>query len=160
MLVLGIGNPIRNDDGVGPAVADAVRRALSPKERDTVEVRSLDSGGWNLIPEVEGFDALVLIDAYFSGDAVPGRVRTLDTAVLQSTARPPDSAHLIGVGDALKLSQNLGCRTPALLGAVTVDIGESCMFFGETLSPEILAAVPTAATAVRALLDGYLGFTK
>ena len=137
-------------------MADAVHRALAPEEKAQVEVHSLDSGGWNLIPEIEGFDALVLIDAYFSDDTVPGRVRTHAGATLQGSDRPPDSAHLIGVGDALHLSKNLGYRTPELLGVVTVDIGDSCMFFGETLSSEILSAVPTAATAVHALLEGYL----
>ena len=159
VLVLGIGNPIRNDDGVGPVVAESLRGALPEQRLGDVEVRVLDAGGWNLIPEIEGFDGLILIDAYFAADAVPGRVRTLGRTVTESTNRPPDSAHLIGIGDALNLSRNLGYHTPDLLGAVTVDVGESCMHFGEGLTPPIRAAVPLAADAARSLLEGYLART-
>jgi len=147
-LILGIGNPIRRDDGVGPATALFAGKALTPDELQRVEVRSLDAGGWNLIPEIEGFDALVVIDAYFAADAKPGRVRTHRPEAFPAAERPPDSAHLIGLNDALHLSRRLGYHTPDLLGAVTVDVGESCMTFGEGLSPEIEAAVPLAASHV------------
>jgi Ni,Fe-hydrogenase maturation factor len=56
----------------------------------------------------------------------------------------------------LCLSKNLGYHTPSLVGAVTVDVGESCMTFGEGLSPEIEAAVPIAAGRILELVLGVL----
>lgn len=151
-LILGIGNPIRFDDGVGPCTALHVKSLLSASERASVEVRCLDAGGWNLIPEIEGFDELIIIDAYYAEDTEPGRVRTHTAKAFDTEARPPDSAHLIGVTDALLLSKNLGYHTPCLLGAVTVDVGDSCLTFGEGLSSKVQAAVPIAAEHVFSLL--------
>lgn len=155
-LVLGVGNPIRRDDGVGPIAARFAGNALTSDERLAVEVRALDSGGWNLIPEIEGFDGLIIVDAYFGADSKPGRVRTHRANDFAAAERPPDSAHLIGLSDALRLSKNLGYHTPSLIGAVTVDVGESCMTFGEGLSPEIEAAVPVAAGRILELVLGVL----
>ncbi len=137
---------------MGPATALHVYSLLSAAERATTAVRTLDTGGWNLIPEIEGFDDLIIIDAYFAADTFPGRVRTHAAEAFDTTSPPPDSAHRIGVTDALTLSKTLGYHTPSLLGAVTIDVGESCMTFGEGLSSTIQAAVPIAAEHVLLLL--------
>jgi hydrogenase maturation protease len=151
ILILGIGNPIRNDDAVGRVVAERVNAALSAEERQSIVVRNLDSGGWNLIPEVEGFDDLIVVDAYHAEDAVPGRVRALSASTFAASERLPDSAHLISLSDALCLSKSLGYRTPSLLGAVAVDVTDSCMSFGQELSEEVEAVVPLAAEYVLGL---------
>ncbi len=111
-------------------------------------MRTLDSGGWNLVAEVEGFDDLIIVDAYFAEDAIPGRVRALSPSSFADAQRPVESAHLISLSEALCLSKKLGYRTPKLLGAVAVDVTDSCMSFGEKLSDEVAAVLPLAAEYV------------
>ena len=85
VLVVGIGNPDRGDDGVGPVI---VRRL---KGRVPADVRILECGGdaLTLLDEWEGFASVILVDAVAPIDR-PGRVATL--SVHQSSIdKPPES---------------------------------------------------------------------
>jgi hydrogenase maturation protease len=145
-LVIGIGNRFRRDDGVGPAVLDALDGrvpAAALVEADGEPARLLDL--WSEVARV------VVVDAARTG-AAPGTCRSFevtDGAVLP--AGPATSSHAAGVGEAWGLGRALG-RLPHSLTVVAVeaaDLGE-----GPGLSPEVAAAVPVAAGRVLALLEG------
>ncbi len=70
VLVAGIGNVLRGDDGFGPAVARALEESYElPAGTHVIE---LGIGGVGLVHELmEGYDALVLVDA-MAGDGAPG----------------------------------------------------------------------------------------
>jgi hydrogenase maturation protease len=87
VLVAGIGNVLRQDDGFGPAVIHALEKsALLPEGVRTVE---LGIGGINLVLELmDGYDALVLIDAVERGEP-PGTLFVLDADVSKAEEVPP-----------------------------------------------------------------------
>jgi hydrogenase maturation protease len=87
VLVAGIGNVLRQDDGFGPAVIHALEQNhLLPEGVRTVE---LGIGGINLVLELmDGYDALVLIDAVERGKP-PGTLFVLDADVSKPEDVPP-----------------------------------------------------------------------
>lgn len=153
LLVLGMGNEILSDDGVGLVILDMVEERLGDRRGGDVVFKKMNTGGLDLIYEAEGFDRLIVVDAYFAEDAVPGRVRILGAEDLGAGSSQVDSAHLLSLPDALEVSRRLGYRTPVLDAAVVVDVGESCLIFGEELSPEIAMAAREACDIVAEMVE-------
>jgi hydrogenase maturation protease len=151
ILAIGIGNEIRCDDAVGLAVAEEVRQRIADIRH--VTVKTLAAGGWQLLYELEGFDRLIVVDAYFAETSRPGRVRVQQpAAVLPVRDIDAASAHLLSIPDAIALSARFSDRAPSLVGVVTIDVGEDCLTFGVGLSPLVSKAVSKAADAVMELI--------
>jgi hydrogenase maturation protease len=147
VLVAGIGNLFLGDDGFGPAVA---QRLAAPGGRLPPGARVVDYGirGMHLAYDLlDGYDALVLVDAY-PGDGPPGRVTVLEVGAEHLGSGQFDAhgmnpvsvlANLGQMGGTLPLTYIVGC-TPA---GVEEGIG---------LSEAVSAAVPEAVDAVRTLV--------
>ncbi len=89
-LVLGMGNPILSDDGLGLVVAHRLRELPMPPD---VEVAESEVGGLRLLELVRGFTKVVIIDALRSG-GTPGAIGRVDaesSAAAIATARPTAS---------------------------------------------------------------------
>lgn len=149
VVVIGVGNEHRNDDGVGPAVADRVAalglagvRVLScPAEPTAI----LDSWG--------GAELAVVVDAVpVDGTAggPPGRVRV---RTLQDLAEPRSvSSHDLNVAQTYRLGVALG-RAPASVVVVGVDVEDTDQGVG--LSPAVAAALPEAVQTVLDILTQH-----
>ena len=111
MLVIGVGNPYRGDDGVGPAVA----RAVADLALESVTVLEHSSEGAGLLEMWEGRDMVILVDAVSSG-GMPGTVHRLDAC---ATPIPVGlfhhSSHAFGVAEAVELARAVGRLPPRLL---------------------------------------------
>lgn len=155
-LVVGLGNPILGDDGVGWRVAERVGELLAAAGRLDVEVACLALGGLSLMEHMVGYARAIVIDAVTTGAPV-GTVRILplgafggipDRAFAHATA-----AHDTTLPTALELGREMGVRLPERVVVVGVEAA-SLYEFGETLTPEVARAVPVAAERVLALLAG------
>jgi hydrogenase maturation protease len=139
--VIGLGSP-QGDDAIGLEVARELSRETLPGGASAV---ACDRPGVDLLDELEGIDAAVLVDALRSG-ASPGSVRVLSPG--QLARGHALSSHALGVGDALALAAALGRPRPRLrIVAVELDAER-----GEGLSSAGRGAVPEACRRVRALL--------
>jgi len=148
-LVLGLGNPILGDDGVGWKVAEAVRKALG----DSVEVDFASLGGLSLMERILGYSRVVLIDSMESGQYPIGAVRLLSLADLENPmAGHTASAHDTSLMTALQAAQAVGTDVPGRIDIVAIEAKPS-YDFSEELSPEMAAAVPVAAQEVLKLLE-------
>jgi hydrogenase maturation protease len=145
-VVVGVGNMMRRDDGVGPEVVDRVRAA-----RPDVEVVEVNGDASTLVDVWHDRALAVVVDAVRTGASV-GTVHRWqlvdgwDDVPLAS----PGSSHLVGVADAVRLSQALG-RLPRrliVIGVEVADLGD-----GTGLSAAVSAAVAPAADAVLRALD-------
>lgn len=115
VLVLGLGNRLFSDEGIGVVAAERVRSlGLSG-----VEV--LDGGtlGLALLPEIEGRRSLLLLDALQSGDRAPGEVVSLTGDELHARWRRCLSAHQLGIEDLLGAAELMGA-SPQETVAVTM----------------------------------------
>jgi hydrogenase maturation protease len=161
-IVVGLGNPVLGDDGVGWWVADEVERRLvaeaaAGRTISGVEVERLGVGGLRLMEFLTGYDAAILVDAAEFPDRPPGEVRSCALEELADhTAGHLDSAHDASLRTALDLGRKLGASLPSTIHAVTIQALRTDEF-GEDLSPEVAAAVPAAAAAVMALLAAGRG---
>jgi hydrogenase maturation protease len=110
-VVIGVGNPYRSDDGVGPEV---VRRVGAAAPR-WVEVVEHDGEPAGLLDAWEKADTAVVVDAVFSPGTRPGHVYRAElTGANDMTFSPAVSSHGIGPGDAVELARALG-RLPRRL---------------------------------------------
>jgi len=122
VLVLGLGNVLLGDDGIGAAAIDRLERDY----RVPPEVRLVEGGtlGLSLLDEVGGAEHVILVDAV-AADAPPGTLVRLDGADVTDAVRERLSVHQVGVADLLDAARLIG-RYPAsvvLLGLVPGSIG-------------------------------------
>ena len=151
-LVLGLGNPIRGDDGVGWRVVEVVQAKLAQTER--VEVDTLAGGGLNLMERLVGYDRAIVVDAMQSG-LEPGSVQVFPLEALDNpSAGHLGSTHETNLFSALEIGRGLGAHLPPPGGVMIVSIEAQPVFeFSEQLSPLVAQAVPKAAQKVMDLLE-------
>ena len=143
-LVLGIGNVLMGDEGVGVHAIEYLQRESWPAD---VELVDGGTGGFHLLDYLSAKEPLVMIDATFDGKPV-GTVTTLRPKYARDFPRAL-SAHDIGLRDLVEAAQLTGALPDVHL--ITVSIGIIRPMEME-LSPMVEAALPAVALAVRAAL--------
>lgn len=148
-LVVGLGNPILGDDGVGWRVAE---RVLGRLDDPDVAVLCLSLGGLALMEHLVGYRRVMIVDAMATG-APAGTLHWLDAPDrgelgVQHTA----SVHDLSLSSALAMGRELGLDLPAEIRVVGIEAAPE-FEFGETLSEPVVRAVPEATRAVMAWLD-------
>lgn len=151
VLVIGVGNPLMSDDGVGQRLLEALAARCAALHG----VEFLDAGtlGFMLLPRVEQCDALLAVDAAELGEG-PGAVRVFEGEALDAFAKAPHcSVHELGLRDLLDAARLTGCLPPrrALVGVQPGQLG-----WGMALSPPVEAALPAAADAALQVLNRWL----
>ncbi len=141
--VIGVGNPLRGDDGVGVALVERLAAEGLPPGVEAVDA---GTGGLTLLDLLEGASRVVLVDAAELGRP-PGSVVRVDgeDLGLGEVAGAP-SLHGAGVGDALALGRELGLLPPLVLYLVQVVRVE----VGPGLSAPVAAVLGDLAARVRA----------
>lgn len=144
--MIAVGNDLRRDDGIGPAVAAHLREAL-PADVGLVVV---DGEPSRVVDAWTGTEVAVVVDAVRSA-ATPGTVHRLhvhpDGDPIPAPGRGAASSHAAGLAEAVALGRALG-RMPERLVVVGVEVAE--VGDGPGLSARVAAAVPAAVAAVRA----------
>ncbi len=151
LLILGLGNLLCSDDGLGALVAQRIAetRALP----DGVKV--LDGGtlGLQLLPYLEDAERAILVDA-IAADGPPGTLVRLDGEDVGPAVAARLSVHQVGVSDLIEAARWRGRVPPTLvlLGSVpeTTELGVG-------LSPRVQATFPQLIESVCAEADrlGY-----
>jgi hydrogenase maturation protease len=156
-LVVGLGNPILGDDGVGWRVAEELERRLANdpvanRAVGPVEIDRLSVGGLRLMERLVGYDRAVVADASLDGQA-PGTVRVGPlSAIDASRAGHLDSAHDATLITALDAGRGLGARLPRELMVVGISVAVADEF-ADALSPDVAAAVGGAVERIVELLS-------
>lgn len=139
-LVIGIGNPLRGDDGAGHAVVRAIRASVPD-----VPVLLAGGDGAALLEAWKDVAVVVVVDAVRSG-AAPGTVHRFEaTAAALPRVLSSASTHTFGLPDAVELSRTLG-TLPRRLIVYGIEGAEFAA--GEGLSADVQAAVPLVAAQV------------
>jgi len=146
LLVLGVGNILLRDEGVGVHVLRRIERASVP-----ANVRCLDggTGGFQLLGPLQQAERVVLIDATVDGDP-PGTLRCL--APRFSSDYPPTlTAHDIGLKDLLDAAYLTGEGLNVLLYTISITAPQDV---GMELSPAVAGRVDEI---VASILDDLCG---
>ena len=154
VLVAGIGNVLRGDDGFGVLVIDALKGTFA----DDLSVTVLEIGiaGVGLVQHLmDGYETLIIVDAVQRGGEA-GRVMVLepDLAGLAQSRTAQIDMHQTDAEGVLRMASAVGCL-PAHVWIVGCE-AEGCDDLGAALSEPVRAAIPQAVSKVRALVSGAL----
>ncbi len=147
MLVAGVGNVLRGDDGFGPAV---VRRLTGLPT--AVKVVETGIGGIALLQELmDGYDGLIVVDAVDRG-ASPGTVFEIEPEVGEAVHVP--DIHLANPERVFNMAKGIGVLPERLLivGCQPSHLEE----LGEALSPPVERALDVAAAMVEQTVRTWL----
>ena len=136
-LILGVGNPILSDDGVGIHVA----RELGKKGLPEVHVEELAASGLELLDVVLDFDKVIIIDAIQTTNGVPGQIHVLEERDFEKSVHG-SSPHGVNIATALALGRKVVPeRMPKKVVFIAVE-AEDLINVKEQLTPKVQAALP------------------
>jgi hydrogenase maturation protease len=147
ILVAGVGNVLRGDDGFGPAVAD--RLTDLP---DGAEVIETGIGGIALLQEImAGCDGLIMIDAVERG-AAPGTLFFIEPEIAEAEHVP--DVHLANPARVLSMAKTIGVLPDrvVIIGCQPTETEELC----QGLSPPVQRAVAIAVNKIEETVHAWL----
>jgi hydrogenase maturation protease len=146
IVVLGIGNVILRDEGVGVhAVRELEHRELPPR------VQAIDGGTalMDLLPVIQEAERIIVIDA-LKGGGEPGTVYRVFPDDLTADTERPLSLHQVGLLEVLGMARQLG-GDPAV---VIIGVEPHEISWGMELTPEVQAKLPRVVETVLEELKG------
>jgi hydrogenase maturation protease len=147
-LVVGLGNPILGDDGVGWRVAEAVQTAVPH-----TKVEFLALGGLSLMERLIGYERVIIIDSLQTQNGRVGDVTTFPLQALPDlSAGHTTAVHDTSLQTAIALGRQMGAQLPEDITIVGIEAAR-VYDFSDELTPEVEAAVPQAVMAVLSLLQ-------
>jgi hydrogenase maturation protease len=148
-LILGLGNPILSDDGIGLVAAERLRGRV-----DGVEVISTPLTGLHLLDLVVGYENLFLIDALITPGNQPGELKFISP---DDISLPNLCSHGFNLLEVLLMGEKVGLSVPELKGVYGITIGAEPAF-GEEPSSELMrnmeAVVPQIARHIKEQIRG------
>ena len=139
ILVLGIGNTLLGDDGVGIYVARKMRETCS--QEGQIEIAEANVGGIALLDLFSGYTKVVIIDAIITKKGRPGTLYKLSLEDL-GTVVEPYMLHAIDLRTAVELGRMLGYHIPEDITLYAIEIRNNTIFT-EGLSDDLEAVVPS-----------------
>jgi hydrogenase maturation protease len=148
-LVLGMGNTILCDDGIGIYVTRKVAECFSSEDVDFTEA---SVGGMRLLDVIAGYERIIMVDAIQSRDGKPGDIHRLHPDHIRASLHA-GSTHDLTLPGALALGRAMGMTLPADEDFVIIAIEVAdVLTFAEECTPTVEAAIPEAVEAVLAEL--------
>jgi hydrogenase maturation protease len=153
-LVLGLGNPILTDDGIGIHVVRAAASGMAdsqfPIPNSQLTFAEASVGGLRLLDALAGYDQVIMVDAIQTQDGRPGEIYRLHPDDLRAS-RHSGSSHDLTLAGALALGRRLGMDLPEDkdISILAVEV-EDVLTFGEECTPQVRAAIPEAVERILA----------
>jgi len=158
ILVLGMGNDIYGDDGVGLHAVRLLKdewadEAMPGESSSSVEFVECVLSGAALLDVIHGYDALVVIDTIMKAEPVTGRIRILDAADIRDLPGP--SPHYVSVPQVLAIGRELGLKIPKTVRIIAVE-AKDLFRLGEGLSEDMCTRLPDILKAAKDVLHVWL----
>lgn len=144
-LILGVGNLLLQDEGVGIHAIQALEKETLPPH---VHLMDGGTGGFHLISWLEQYERIIMIDATLDAHT-PGTIRVI-TPRYASDFPPLMSAHEIGLKDMIEVMQLASGKLPDIQ-LIVVSVADISTV-GMKLSPQVEAAIPEIVRTVKELL--------
>jgi hydrogenase maturation protease len=136
VLVIGIGNPIAGDDGVGIRAIAQLRKTISDERISLVES---ERGGLDLLDLLEGYSRALIIDAAWTGTKPPGTISSFSICRPFAVETLP-SLHTIGLCTVLAFGTTMGINLPKEVTVYTVE-ARDIETFHEGCTPDVEGAI-------------------
>jgi len=146
-LILGLGNEILSDDGIGPRL---IRDLAKMNFRPNVSFNVACCGGLEIMEYIRGYDKVIFIDAIRTRDGNPGDVYCFIPSDFRETSHL-SNLHDINFLTSLKLGEKIEIDVPADLHIIAVEILED-MEFSEELTLPLRKEYPRILKKVQTLV--------
>lgn len=130
-LVLGIGNPILTDDGIGPKIVDILGKEFASPN---VEFRCEALGGLEILEIVVGYEKVLIFDAIRTKGGIPGDVYYFVPDNFKETMHL-SSFHDVSFLTALELGKMLKLDMPSKIEIIAIEIVEDLVFSEQFSEP-------------------------
>ncbi len=147
-LILGVGNEILSDDGIGPKLVTDLSRLFNDAN---LKFETAGSGGLEIMEYMHGYDKVIFIDAIYTREAKPGKVYYFRPSYFRETSNL-SNLHDVNFLTAIRLGDILKLDLPSDLHIIAVEIVED-LEFSEELTPEIKKKYPEILAEVLALMN-------
>ncbi len=141
-MILGLGNPILGDDGVGCSVAEFIGNGLAEGSRVTVLSTSVSI--IRLVGEISGHRRLIIIDSITTGQAEPGELMEIE---FRKRSASPISAHHFSIEQLQNIGNALGLSMPEYVKIYGIEIIRPEVY-EEGLSPALSNLIPEFAEEI------------
>ncbi len=151
-LVLGLGNELYGDDGIGVQVIRHLREEMTKMptgDFQDVDLEECSLSGLALLDVIVGYDRLILIDTIKREAPQTGRIQVLGEADIRAVPGP--SPHYASVPQAIEIGRSLGLHMPSRIQVVAVE-AKNLHSLGEKLSEEMEKNMPAIAEKVKKIL--------
>jgi hydrogenase maturation protease len=140
ILIVGIGNILCRDEGVGVHVIQEMEDMELP---DHIELLDIGTAAPDLISHLEGVRKLIVIDALKAGGS-PGTIYRCKPEELLANEEGPISLHEIGLMETLNMAKKMGRE----IDAVIIGVEPKVLDWGVDLSGEVKKQIPAIIEAV------------
>lgn len=148
-LILGLGNPILSDDGVGIRVAEELKGRLNQPE---VTVMETSIAGLSLLDLLAGYDRAIIIDTIQTRGGKVGQVYRLGPGAFDTTQHAA-TPHDVNFATALELGNRLGLPLPQQIIIFAIEV-EDVTTFSENCTPKVEQVIPVVVDMVIQELNG------
>jgi len=139
-IVLGVGNLILGDDGVGIHVVNELKKTI---QDSNITIDEAITGGMNLLDLILNYEKAIIIDAVKSETEEAGTVKRIP--IKDFNTMHSCNPHDVSLIEAIKMAKKLGeTKIPKEIIIIGIMMKEIPCEFGEKLSKNIAAAVPRA----------------
>lgn len=146
-LILGLGNDLLGDDAVGIVAARRLREIAGGR----VDVIECNLAGMALLDVLVGYDRVIILDAFHSGNNPPGAV--IEMVIDDLRPIPGMSPHYAGLPEVMAIGKRLGLDVTDEILMLAVEIPEY-LTIGGTLSKPVASSVEELANrALRRLQE-------
>jgi len=145
ILILGMGNILLGDEGVGVRAVEYMEKKELP---DKVDLLDGGTGGFTLLPEIMKYEEVILIDATLD-EHQPGTIRVIKPRFAADFPKAM-TTHDIGLKDLIESASILGKLPPLHLIVVSI---KGYQPMDMNLSPEIQKVLPQIYQTTLSILD-------
>jgi hydrogenase maturation protease len=142
-LILGLGNAILSDDGVGIYVVRELRDRVNRRD---VEVVETGLAGLRLLDILTGYDKAIIVDAIESGKGSAGDIYRLTPDDFEA-AKHLSSVHDMDFTTALDFGRKSGLALPSQIVIYAVEVADTTTF-SEECTPPVKEAIPVCVEMI------------
>lgn len=149
ILVLGVGNTIKGDDGVGILTVRVLKKQINL----SVDIKETECGGLTLLDMISGYKKAIIVDSIYTEESRPLNVYWIEKNDFAKAIKPY-SSHQIGLANIMKLADNLNIDIPKDISICAIEINKAD-YFCDTITKAAKAAVWRATDLIVKELNNY-----
>lgn len=151
IVILGIGNTILRDDGVGIYVSRKLKKLLHHPD---IEIKETQFSGLALMDLLEGFDLAFIIDSIMIENDKVGKIYKIEEEDFEYE-NSPKSIHHFNIFNAVALGRKINIKMPVRMIIYAVSVSDSSTF-DEHFSPKIQSAILSISDSIKEDIQSYL----